>query len=151
MITDKIDAYLSKKKAKLIKEDIDSVDVTDSVLELIESLDPSTLDSWQLEMRDKILGLIDTNVLATDEPLLPEEDTGSELNFSELGLNSDPYEEEFSEIQDPSTGEQIYDPSKFYDSQTVWTKKLSEGKKKPATKKKSTKKPEKDINKSKKK
>lgn len=145
MITDKIDAYLNKKKTKYIKEDIDSLDVTESVIELVNSLDINTLDEWQIEMRDKILAIIDDRVESM-------ETTTEGEDFSELGLGADPYEEEFSEIQDPESAEPFeMSAEKAYADYTIWDKTLGEGKKKPATKKKSTKKPEKNINKSNKK
>ncbi len=148
MITDKIDEYLNRKKSKYIKEDIDSLDVTDSVIRLIESLSDEQLDDEQLELKDRILELLDRSIENMEEPAVE----ASSESFSELGLGADPFEEEFSEIQDPESTEPFeMGTEKVYADHTIWTKKLSEGKKKPVTTKKSAKKPEKNINKSKKK
>jgi hypothetical protein len=120
MITDKIDAYLNKKKTKLIKEDIDSLDVTESVIELVSSLDINTLDDWQLEMRDKILAVIDDRVENMD-----------------ANLGEQPVDPDFSgDTQDPESTEPFeMSTEKVYADYTIWDKTLGEGKKKPATKK----------------
>lgn len=145
MILDKIDEYLNRQKKSLIKEDIDSLDVTDDVIRLIESLSDQQLDAEQLELKDKILALLDRSI----ENL----EAGGIDDFSDE-VPEDTFEDFETGMQDPDTIEPImYDPDKFYDDQTIWDKGLSEGgkKKSASSKKKPAKNQEKNINKSNKK
>jgi len=139
MILEKIDEYLSKKEKKIIKEDIDSLDITDDIIKLIDSLDDSLLNDEQIKLKNKILLSLDISINdeIPPEPVLDD-------NFIENYIDN---------LQDPETEEPFEIPDdKYYEDKTEWVKKLSEGKKKPVTKKKnSVKKPEKDINKNKKK
>ncbi len=144
MITDKIDEYLNrKKKPNLIKEDIDSVDVTDDIIRLIESLDDTVLDDEQIELKDKILSLLDKVI---------EDNTSPDAHLGEQPVDPDEVlDNGYSD--DPETDNPFeMSADKYYEDQTQWVKGLSEGKKKVAGKKKnSVKKPEKVINKNKKK
>lgn len=130
MLLDRIDEFLNSPIKKILKEDIDTVVITDAVIELVNTLDDGLLNDRQIELKYLILDTID----AADEPV-PEE--------------IDPIEDEDS-LDDPDTTEPFELPAdEYYEDQTIWKKGLSEGKKKSSGKqvKKTVKKQEKNINK----
>ncbi|HRS26531.1 MAG TPA: hypothetical protein P5140_08335 [Methanofastidiosum sp.] len=152
MIIEKIDEYLkSKEKKELIKEDIDSLDLTDDIITLINSLDDSVLDDRQIALKNKILSSINDEII--DDDLDDDEVIDDSPDFpADAGMNVDPYTDDFDEIEDPGSEEPEELPAdKYYEDKTEWIKSLSEGKKPSGKKKNKSNSSSKNINNNKKK